>query len=231
VTSLPLAVYEASVLELALPAARDDGSAHAVVRGWSDCGYGIGEERRFLQGQRPVIELDYEFLGCHIVPFGPQVFELEHDLDVGPGTYEVRLFDHREPGPRPRLARGTLRVWDAAGCFPGPETLCLHDGRFRVKATWTDFAGATGEGRALPLEDSDDSGLLWFFDPENVEATVRVLEACGVNGRFWVFLAGGSTAAYTVQVEDTRSGVARTYEKPLHEVPRLVADTDAFDCP
>jgi predicted esterase len=31
-------------------------------------------------------------------------------------------------------------------CVPGPSTLCLRDGRFRVEITWRDFSGGSGNG-------------------------------------------------------------------------------------
>jgi hypothetical protein len=223
----PLEVYDASRLELELPDATNAAAARALVRGWASCP-GIHEVR--VAGR--VIEMDY-FGDCQVLPPGATVFELEAELGVlEAGGYQVRVFDHDQVlGVRPALARGALVVRDAAGCVPSPSALCLHAGRFRATATWVDFDGGAGAGGARPLADGDDSGLFWFFSPESVELTLRVLDACGVNGRFWVFLAGGSTVGYEVEVTDTRTGAVRRYAKPLHEVPRLVADTGAFACP
>ena len=54
---------------------------------------------------------------------------------------------------------------------------------------------------ALPF--SADSGLFWFFDPENIEIATKVLDGCGVNDRFWVYVAGLTNVAVRVDVEDT----------------------------
>src|SRR5436853_2642825 len=60
------------------------------------------------------------------------------------------------------------------GCQPGPTTLCLNGGRFKVQAAWKDFAGRTGVGRTLPL--TGDTGAFWFFDPANLEVVLKVLD-------------------------------------------------------
>lgn len=86
--------------------------------------------------------------------------------------------------------------------------------------------------RPIPLPGRDDSGLFWFFHPENIELTVKVLEACPLDGHWWVSLAGGSTVEYEVTVTDTAAGRAVSYRNGLGEVPRLVADTAAIaTCP
>ncbi len=59
-----------------------------------------------------------------------------------------------------------------------------------------------------------------------------MLDACGVNGRFWVFVSSGSTVEYEVVVTDTATGQQRTYDNDLGEIPELIADTSAFaTCP
>lgn len=124
-----------------------------------------------------------------------------------------------------------LRVWDPAGCVPDDTTLCLHDGRFRLQATWRDFAGGEGAGHPLPLAGNDTTGMIWFFGPDNTELTVKVLEGCPENGSWWVFVSSGSTVEYRLTVTDTTTGAQRVYGNPLGRAPKLVADTGAFACP
>ena len=57
-------------------------------------------------------------------------------------------------------------------------------GRFRVEAAW-DANGSSGAGQAVPGA-SADSGLLWFFAPDNWELMVKVLDGCALNGHYWV---------------------------------------------
>jgi len=161
-----------------------------------------------------------------------ELFDLEVQLPspLPPGDYEVRVLTAR-PNQVPALTRGSLRVRDAQGCLPDDETLCLHAGRFRLSATWRDFAERTGTAHPRALPANDGSGLLWFFGPDNTELTVKVLDACAISGRWWTFVSSSSTVEYTLTVTDTATGVTRSYRNPLGEVPRLIADTDAFGCP
>jgi hypothetical protein len=79
---------------------------------------------------------------------------------------------------------------------------------------------------------NDGSGLFWFFGRENAELTLKVLDGCGVNQHWWVFLASGSSAEYVVTVTDTRTGAQRTYSNPLGVQAPLATDLDAFaTCP
>jgi hypothetical protein len=161
-----------------------------------------------------------------------ELFDLDVPLPspLAPGDYEVRVFTAK-PNQLPALTRGSLRVHDAQGCLPDEETLCLHGGRFRLGATWRDFAGHTGTAHPRALPGNDGTGLLWFFGPDNTELTVKGLDGCAISGRWWVFLSPSSTVEYTLTVTDTATGAARDYRNSLGQVPRLIADTDAFACP
>ncbi|MCG8460523.1 MAG: pullulanase-type alpha-1,6-glucosidase [Holophagales bacterium] len=116
-------------------------------------------------------------------------------------------------------------------CQAGPITLCLgQDGRFEVVLTWRDFDGNEGAGQAVDLG-RQDSGLLWFFDEDNLEMLVKVLDACELEsfGNFWVSFAATTDVAFTLTVTDTETGAEWRYENPLGEIPRPVIDTRAFD--
>lgn len=106
--------------------------------------------------------------------------------------------------------------------------LKLQGGRFEVRARWTDHAGNTGEGTGVAV--TGDSGSLWFFDPDNVELMVKVLDGRPVNGHFWVFYASLSDVAYTLTVTDRVTGETKTYENPAGRLASH-ADTSAFSAP
>jgi hypothetical protein len=160
-----------------------------------------------------------------------ELFDLEVPLPpLAAGDYEVRVLTSR-PNQVPALTRGWLRVRDAEGCLPDDETLCLHAGRFRLSAIWRDFADRTGIAHPRVLPGNDGSGLLWFFGPDNTELTVKVLDGCAISGRWWAFVSSSSTVEYTLTVTDTATGATRSYRNSLGQVPRLIADTDAFSCP
>lgn len=178
--------------------------------------------------------------GCPILP-PPLQAVVHEEFSVGPlapGEYEVRLRygDTVAPWTAP-MAQARFRVHDADACIPSATTLCLRGGRFAVTAAWEDFRGRQGPGHAVPLADTlaapggdDSSGLFWFFAPDNVELTVKVLDGCDMNGRYWVFVSSGSTVRFSVEVRDTATGATRTYENQLREAAPLEADTAAFAC-
>lgn len=116
-------------------------------------------------------------------------------------------------------------------CVPNDTTLCLNQDRFRVRVSWTDFQGNRGPGRTVQGCASDDSGLLWFFGPENWEMLMKVLDGCGLNDHYWVFFAATTNVAYEVTVTDTLTGAQKVYTNPLGNAAPSVTDTSAFDCP
>ncbi len=111
-------------------------------------------------------------------------------------------------------------------CVPDASTLCLNQGRFRVEVDWV-----TQNGRGVGTVDafqSADSGLFWFFSPDNVEMLVKVLDACAFNDRAWVFAAATTDVEYTLTVTDTVTGEQRQYVNAAGNAADTVTDTDAF---
>lgn len=120
---------------------------------------------------------------------------------------------------------------ETTACAPGPTTLCLGGGRFRVEVAWRDFEGGSGQGRVVPGA-SADSGLFWFFAPANWELLVKVVDGCPVNGRRWVFAAATTNVGYTLTVTDTATGEQERYENPLGRSSPAITDTEALaGCP
>jgi hypothetical protein len=121
---------------------------------------------------------------------------------------------------------------DSEDACPGdPEKLCLQDGRFQLSVEWTAPNGTSGKGKDVPFG-TDDSGLFWFFEPDNWEMLVKVLDACSVNGKFWVFAAATTDVEYRLRVFDRLTSVERVYENPQGLLAKAVTDTQAFgSCP
>jgi hypothetical protein len=116
-------------------------------------------------------------------------------------------------------------------CSPNATTLCLENGRFRVRARWTTRDSASGNGNAVAL--TSDSGHFWFFESANVEVVLKVKNACAAPFQhFWFFAAGLTNVDTTIEVADTKSGVVLTYHNPQGRPFPPVQDTDAFaTCP
>ncbi len=121
--------------------------------------------------------------------------------------------------------------WGDDPCLPGKTTHCLQDGRFEVKVSHVDFQGQSGPGKTVDFG-SDDSGSFYFFDRDNHEVTVKVLDGCDFNQHFWVFAASATDVEYDLTVTDTRTGQSRTYSNELGNPAPAVTDTAAFaTCP
>jgi hypothetical protein len=108
--------------------------------------------------------------------------------------------------------------------------LCLSDGRFRVEAH---FVTATAlEDSAHSLRLTTDTGYLFFFDPSNVEAVIKVLDGCGVNGHYWIFAGGLTDVRTDVTVTDLEHDVVQVYFNPQGTAFQPIQDTSAFaTCP
>jgi hypothetical protein len=119
-----------------------------------------------------------------------------------------------------------IDISDNESCQPNSTRLCLNQGRFRVEVNWRNFQDGTGNGEVVL--DSNDSGLLYFFDPDNWEMLVKVLDGCALNDRFWVFAAATTNVEYTLEVTDTLTGTVKEYTNPLGVSAPAVTDTNAF---
>ena len=111
------------------------------------------------------------------------------------------------------------------GCSSDDASLCLTDDRFRVSVTWTDPMDATKPGQSHPL--TSDTGAFSFFDADNLELMVKVLDGRAINGHFWVFTASLSDLAFELVVEDVQEGRSIRYEKPAG-VFSSFGDTEAL---
>jgi hypothetical protein len=77
-----------------------------------------------------------------------------------------------------------------------------------------------------------DTGYFWFFSDANVEMVVKVLNACPVNNKYWVFAGGLTNVRVTVSVTDTSNGSVQTYVNPQSTPFQPIQDTAAFaTCP
>lgn len=124
---------------------------------------------------------------------------------------------------------GALR--STAACAPGGTTLCLAGGRFQVEAGWRTAQGGVGDGGVIPVE-GGRSGLIWFFDPTNIEMLVKVIDACRNFDRYWVCFSATTNVDFTVTVTDTATGIVKQYANPLGRAAEPVQDTLTFsDCP
>ncbi len=120
-----------------------------------------------------------------------------------------------------------------ADCTADNASLCLTNNRFKVEVDWRDFSSNEGPATVVSLPVvADDSGLFWFFQSDNWEMLVKVLDGCGINNNFWVFSAATTNVQYTLKVTDTETGQVRQYTNPLGSASPAITDVEAFaTCP
>ncbi|MDY7093306.1 MAG: hypothetical protein SX243_10090 [Acidobacteriota bacterium] len=146
---------------------------------------------------------------------GPLAIQPEEPLKLYTGTQDAGILSRAIPV--------------ATQCVPDEHTLCFggeNDDRFEVSVTWKDFQGNSGQGRPL---DNQPRGAraFWFFDPENIELAIKVLDGRPVNDSWWIFYASLTNVEFTLTILDTATGQVREYQNP----PRNFAsrgDTQAF---
>jgi len=116
------------------------------------------------------------------------------------------------------------------GCVANATTLCLNDDRFKVTADWVTTQPQSGQGQAYEL--TADTGYFWFFNQENVETVIKVLDGCANNSRYWVFAGGLTNVQVTLRVEDMKNNTVKTYTNPQSTPFQPILDTGAFaTCP
>ncbi len=128
---------------------------------------------------------------------------------------------------------GAAHVFDdtsssSSSCTDGPTGMCLNSERFLVEVDWRDFQGGTGSGRVVPFG-SANSGLFYFFNSDNWEMLVKVLNGCPITDHYWVFAAATTNVEYTLRVTDTLTGASKSYFNALGNSASAITDTEALD--
>lgn len=138
------------------------------------------------------------------------------------GNYYINIHSAANPG-------GEVRA-QIDGCFAGPESLCLQDGRFKVEV---DFNDGSGVQTARGIQQGNDSGFFYFFGKDNVELLLKVINACAEdNPRYWVFASGLTNLGVDVTVTDTQEGQTFAISSDNGQTFAPVLNTNAFNtCP
>jgi penicillin amidase len=204
-----------------------DASSHSArADGVNEFMFGSGPARRFVGVLDPA-GIDAE----EILPGGQSGV-------LGSPAYANQLGRWLTNQYHPLLLNPEAVVADATsteeflpGCTPGPTRHCFQRRRFAVRGSWSvPFLGG-GPARTVPGA-SGASGNLYFFNPDNWELLVKVLDGCDVNGHYWVFIAGATNVGWELTVEDTETGEQWTAGNPFGQISLPVTDTMAFaTCP
>lgn len=102
---------------------------------------------------------------------------------------------------------------------------------FCARVEWRDHQGNTGFGIAVPYR-SEDSGMFWFFNPNNWEVLIKVLDGCAVNDHYWVFYSATTDVEFDLWVTPRDGGflTGRMYHNDLGNTAESVTNTTAFPC-
>lgn len=133
---------------------------------------------------------------------------------------------HAEAAAPPPEAHFSLasRFRPGVPCRQSPTRLCLAGDRFEVGIRHSTGGGNDAQGLRRSI--SDSAGAFTFFGDDNLEAVVRVVDACAPFDRFWVLAASLSDLDVSAGVRDTVTGDARFYFGLDFEP---VLDSGAFD--
>ena len=167
-----------------------------------------------------VVSTDRSGTGHRLFTIGPTASAPPSpDLEIpGAAFGAIEIAGRTLPNDNPRLLAAWTRELDTTLVVRALTTDSLQlrlgdDDRFDVSVLWRDFSGNTGDGVAVPI--SPDTGAFWFFDPDNLELTVKVLDGRAINGHFWVFYGSLTNVEFTLTVTDTATGATYTVINPI----------------
>lgn len=106
---------------------------------------------------------------------------------LAPGAYRLELMDHELPIFSQQLDVGVPQ-----------RSLTFLDGIVATLRLTDPRAGEPREVAAMQL--TEDAGYFWFFAPENIEVTLKLLDGRPVNGHYWLFLSGMTDLGLTIEV-------------------------------
>ena len=78
--------------------------------------------------------------------------------------------------------------------------------------------------------DSEQSAILYFFNRDNAEVLIKVLDGCAINDHRWVFVAPVTTLAYNLTVESPDGEESWTLKNSLNQTAAAASNLEAFAC-
>lgn len=148
------------------------------------------------------------------------------------GTYAYRIESIAANG---HLATHEGVFGTVGPCVSDATTACLVDGRFEVKVDWQQ-GESSGSAQVMSFggqrAETDESAFFWFFSASNFEMGLKILDACAINQKFWVFISGLTDQGWTVHIRDSVTGATKTYSNPAGHLTNTTADTSSgLSCP
>ena len=153
-------------------------------------------------------------------------------LDAG-GRYDFRVRSYNAAGrSASNIVTIVLEAAEYTDCVPTAPQITFEHGY-----TVSMCIEYEKDGEPVPADAVDyglgsrESGLLYFFDRDNSEVLIKVLDACKVNGYRWVFVAPVTTLAFNLRVDETATGEYWEHKNPRGGVTATTkSDLEAFPC-
>ena len=133
-----------------------------------------------------------------------------------------------DAGFRPASIQHALTAGQRSACEPQP--VATMKGGYEV-AMCVEFL-KDGEPSSTPVKDygleSEQSAILYFFNENNAEVLIKVLQPPSGNCGRWVFVAPVTDLAFNIEVRPPDGGSPWTYGNPLGRTAAAVSDLKAF---
>ena len=144
------------------------------------------------------------------------------------------FIDGRFSGTFNFISQFLVQTFDTTPCVRTATVSCLQGNRFEIRLTYTN-PSSSGTAAVMAFNgqraENNESAFYFFTGATNFEMGLKVLNACGLNNRFWVFVSGLTDQGWTLTVRDTVSGVTKTYTNANAHLTSTTGDTAAFLCP
>ena len=149
------------------------------------------------------------------------------------GRYDFRVRAYnRDGGGNSNVVTLVLREQEFTDCVPSASQITFEHG-FSVSMCveyQKDGETVVEDAKNYGLE-SRESGILYFFDRDNAEVLVKVLDACAVNQHRWVFVAPVTDLAFNLYVEEAATGKVWEHRNPKGgQTASTESDVAAFPC-
>ncbi len=181
-----------------------------------------GRERKWSSPRGTPFEpiLDKEAFRSCVAPFSAA----SGDVAVLSGASPGLLTEFRPESVATAAASGAA---SETSCAASETALCLREGRYQVRADWR-VGEQSGAAKGIPR--TTDTGMFWFFSPDNVELIVKVLDGCAINGHRWVLMGGLTDVVVDIAVTDSETGDTKMYTSPGGSPFPTMFDVTAFPC-
>ena len=165
------------------------------------------------------------------VPANTESADIDGLQSGGRYDFRVRAYN-RDGGGTSNVVTLVLEAADYTDCVPTAAQIAFAHG-FTVSMCveyQKDGDTVVEDAKNYGLE-SRESGILYFFDRDNAEVLVKVLDACAVNRHRWVFVAPVTDLAFNLYIEETATGKVWKHRNPKGgRTASTESDVAAFPC-